>query len=322
MVRFPYITKDYLENVVLKDELVLSVENWKKLVEDVLTDLASPSSIRKKTVTKRKSPDVLYLIGELSSRIETFDLDGGRCYPVTGMAQTTGTAVVVKEELYVVLGGGTRIEKYDAKLNSWVQVGNGMKESFCAVCESMGSIYVVGGGKRAKSFNLSTRTWNQLPSMSMRRSSHSAVGFLGKVYAIGGVTIPGDQTVASVECFNPASNRWEQVAPMSKERYRHEAVVMKTKIFVVGGLDRQKAALRSCEVYNPSTNAWNCIVPVNHPRRDFGLGVIQDMMFVFGGGGTNTIECYDSNADEWKIVGSLAMRWNTFRCVLCPLFKI
>ena len=60
----------------------------------------------------------------------------------------------------------------------------------------------------------------------------------------------------------------------------------------------------------------------NYPRRDFGLGVIQDMMFVFGGGGTSTIESYNSNSDEWRIVGSLATRWNTFRCVLCPLFTI
>ena len=322
LVRFPCMNKEYLENVVLKDELVLSLDNWKTLVEETVTDLASPSSNKKKTATRRKSPNVLYLIGELSSRIETFDLETGCCRPVVGMAQTTGTAVVVNEELHVVLGGGTRVEKYDAKLNAWFQVGNGTKENDCTVCECMGSIYVVGGGKRAKSFNLATRTWNQLPSMSMRRSFHSAVGLLGKVYAIGGVTIPGDQTVASVECFNPASNRWEQVEPMRTERFRHESAAMKNKLFVVGGLDKQKTALKSAEIYDSAINTWNFIASVNHPRRDFGLGVIQDMMFIFGGGGTNSIECYDSNSDEWKIVGSLATRWNTFRCVLCPLFPI
>lgn len=214
------------------------------------------------------------------------------------------------------------MEKYDAKLNSWYQIGNGTKENDCAVCESMGSIYVVGGGKRAKSFNLATRTWNQLPSMSMRRSCHRAVGVLGKVYAIGGVTIPGDLAVASVECFNPASNRWEKVEPMKKERFRHESAVMKNKIFVIGGLDGHKAPLKSAEVFHPATNSWNFITSTNYPRRDFGLGVIQDMMFVFGGGGTSTIESYNSNSDEWRIVGSLATRWNTFRCVLCPLFTI
>ena len=315
------MSKEYLENVVLKDEFVLAIDNWKKLVEQAITDLVSPTSCKKKTVSRRKSPDVLYLIGELSSRIETFDLESGICHAATGMAQTTGTAVVVNEELFVVLGGGTRVEKYDAKLNAWYQVGNGTKENDCAVCESMGSIFVVGGGKRAKSFNLATRTWNQLPSMSMRRSCHSAVGLLGKVYAIGGVTIPGDQTVASVECFNPASNRWEKVEPMRKERFRHESAVMKNKIFVVGGLDGQKSPLKSAEVFDPVANSWNFIASTIHPRRDFGLGIIQDMMFVFGGGGTNTIASYDSNSDEWKIVGSLTTRWKTFRCVLCPLFR-
>lgn len=316
------MNKEYLENVVLKDELVLSEDSWQKLVEDAITHLATPSNNKKKTVTRRKSPNVLYLIGELSSRIETFDLESGSCKPVPSMAQTTGSAVVVNEELYVVLGGGSRVEKYDSKLNAWVQVGNGTKESDCAVCESMGSIYVVGGGKRAKSFNIATRTWNTLPNMSMRRSFHRAVGLLGKVYAIGGVTIPGDKTVASVECFNPASNRWEQVEPMNTERFRHEAAAMKNKIFVLSGLDGRKNALKSAEVFDPVANTWNFIASVNHPRRDFGVGVIQDMLFVFGGGGANSIECYDGNSEEWSIVGSLGMRWNTFRCVLCPLFQI
>ena len=314
--------KEYLENVVLKDEHFLSQENWKKQAEDAITYLTTPLGSRKKTVTKRKSPSVLYLIGELSSRIETFDLDSYRCKPVPSMAQRAGTAVVVNEQLYVVLGGGTRVEKYDSKLNNWVQVANGMKESDCAVCESMGSIYVVGGGKRAKSFDLATRTWHTLPKMSMRRSFHSAVGLLGKVYAIGGITVPGDQTVESVECYNPASNRWEAVEPMNTGRFRHEAAAMKNKIFVIGGLDWRKSPLKSAEVFDPATNAWSLIASVNHPRRDFGLGVIEDMLFVFGGGGTNAIECYDSISDEWSIVGRLATRWNTFRCVLCPLFRI
>lgn len=322
LVRFPCMNKEYLENVVLKDELVLSEDNWEKLVEDAITHLTSPSMSKKKTVMKRKSPNVLYLIGELSCRIETFDLETGTCKPVPSMAQTAGSPVVVNEELHVVLGGGTRVQKYDSKLNSWVQVGNGSKENDCAVCESMGSIYVVGGGKRAKSFNLATRTWSTLPNMSMRRSFHRAVGLLGKVYAIGGITVPGDQTVASVECFNPASNRWEQVEPMKTERFRHEAAAMANKIFVVSGLDGRKNSLKSAEVFDPVTDTWSSIASVNYPRRDFGLGVIQDMLFVFAGGGTNTIECYDSNSDEWSVVGSLATRWNTFRCVLCPLFQI
>lgn len=322
LVRFPCMKKEYLENVVLKDEFVLMEDNWKKLVEDAITQLTSPSVNKKKTVTKRKSPNVLYLIGELSCRIETFDLETGSCKPVLSMAQTAGSAVVVNEELYVVLGGGTRVQKYDSRLNSWVQVGNGTKENDCAICESMGSIYVVGGGKRAKSFNLATRTWSTLPNMSMRRSFHGAVGLLGKVYAIGGVTVPGDQTVASVECFNPASNRWEQVESMKTERFRHEATSMRNKIFVVGGLNGRNNSLKSAEVFDPVTDTWSFIASVNYPRHDFGLGVIQGMLFVFAGGGTNTIECYDSSSGEWIIVGSLAKRWNTFRCVQCPLFQI
>ena len=186
----------------------------------------------------------------------------------------------------------------------------------------MGLTYVIGGGKRAKSFNLETRTWHQLPRTSKRRGFHSAVGLLARVYAIGGLTIPGNQTEALVECFNPASNRWELVAPVREERCLHESTVMKNKIFVVGRLDVQNVPLKSAEVYDPATNAWSFIASLNHPRLDFGLGVVQYMMFVFGGGGTNSIECYDSSSGEWKTVGSLVKRWNSLRCVLCALFQV
>lgn len=315
------MSTEYLENVVLKDELVLGEENWKKFVEGAITLLTSPLSVKKRAVTRRKSPNVLYLIGELSCRIETFDLESGSCTPASYMAQTAGCAVAVNEDLYVVLGGGTRIEKYDPKLNAWVQVGNGIKESDFDVCESMGSIYVVGGGKRAKSFNIATRAWSKLPNMSMRRSFHRAVGLLGKVYAIGGNTPPGDKTVASVECYNPASNRWESVEPMNTERFRHGVAVVRSKIYVVGGFDVRKSSLKSAEVFDPVVNTWSFIAPMNYPHRDFGVGVTHDMMFVFGGSGTNCIESYDRNTDDWNVVGSLATRWNTFRCVLCPLFQ-
>lgn len=77
-----------MENVVLKDELVLGEENWKKFVEGAITLLTSPLSVKKRAVTRRKSPNVLYLIGELSCRIETFDLESGSCTPASDMAQT------------------------------------------------------------------------------------------------------------------------------------------------------------------------------------------------------------------------------------------
>lgn len=315
------MSKEYLEKVVLADELILSEDNWKKFVEGAIALLTSPLGSKKRAATKRKSPNVLYLIGELSCRIETFDLESGSCSPATGMAQTAGCAVAVNEELYVVLGGGTRIEKYDPKLNAWVQVGNGIKESDFDVCESMGSIYVVGGGKRAKSFNIDTRAWSKLPNMSMRRSFHRTVGLLGKVYAIGGTTPPGDKTEASVECFNPASNRWEVVEPMNTARFRHGIAALKNKIYVVGGFDARKSCLKSAEVFDPVVNTWSFIAPINHPHRDFGVGVTHDMIFVFGGSGANCIESYDRNTNEWNEVGSLATRWNTFRCVSCPLFQ-
>lgn len=120
LVWFFCMNKEYLENVVLKDEFVFSEDNWEKLVEDVIMYLIFLLMSKKKMVMKRKFLNVLYLIGELFCWIEIFDLEIGICKFVFSMVQMVGSVVVVNEEFYVVLGGGMCVQKYDLKLNFWV----------------------------------------------------------------------------------------------------------------------------------------------------------------------------------------------------------
>ena len=327
LVRFPCMDRRYIEGIVLPDDLFQSVPKWMKLVQDSLDFLSSPKKHAKseapKLMTKpRTSPNVLYLIGEMSSRIEMFDLETQSCVPVCGMASSSGTVIVIRDQLFIVMAGGLRIHRYDSKQNSWIQVTSGMKESECAICEGMGFIYVIGGGKRAKCFNVASHSWISLPPMTIHRSYHTATVFKGKVYAIGGVTLPGNRAVSQVECYNPSTNSWEKVPPMNSERHRHESVAMNNSIFVVGGYDAEPSPLKSVEVFGAKGNGWSLVAPTNHPRRDFALGVLNGMLFVFGGRGTNTIERYDQSAGKWTIVGTLAKRWSNFRCVSLPLLNV
>lgn len=184
----------------------------------------------------------------------------------------------------------------------------------------MGLIYVVGGGKCVKSFNIVMCVWSKFLNMSMCRSFYRVVGFLGKVYVIGGNIFLGDKIVVLVECYNFVSNCWELVEFMNMECFWYGVVVVRSKIYVVGGFDVWKSSFKLVEVFDLVVNIWSFIVFMNYLYCDFGVGVIYDMMFVFGGLGINCIESYDRNIDDWNVVGSLVMRWNIFCCVLCFLF--
>ena len=325
-VRFPCMSKTLLEGTVLHNSLIQQVESWKDQVEAAISFHSKPKRGADPRMlamaTPRKAPNVLYLIGEATTRIEMFDLETGSCMPVEGMAQTTGVALVVKGDLYTVMGGGIRIEKYDSKLNAWVQVSNGLKESETAICEGMGYIYVIGGGRRAKCFDVSTRTWMTLPKTKIRRSYHTAATLLGKVYVVGGTTMPGNRAIADVECYNPATNSWVTVAPMQTERFRHQVAVVGGCLYVMGGTDQIMSPLKTVERYEPATNSWIFVASLNLARRDFGIGVLQGMLFVFGGSGcTNAIERYDRDTNKWTIIGTMAKRWSDLKCVNYPLIQ-
>lgn len=326
-IRFHCMSKEFLQSVVLGNELIQQENSWKEQVEGALDFHNRPkrqlSPQLRAMATPRRAPNVLYLIGEASTRVEMFDLEKGSCFPVDGMAQTTGAALVVEEELYTVMGGGLRIEKYDAKINAWTQVSAGVKESETAVCEGMGYIYVIGGNRRVKCFHVSTRTWISLPHTKIRRSFHAVTTLLGKVYVIGGATLPGNVAIADVECYNPAANCWVSVAPMRTERYRHQAAVLGGRLYVIGGTDQNLRPLKTVEVYEPTTNSWTFVSSLNVPRRDFGVGVLHGMIFVFGGSGsTNAIERYDNDTKKWTVIGALSKRWSDVKCVSYPMIQI
>lgn len=323
-IRFTCMSPDYLEEI-LCNEMFSKVPMWEELAEDALQAIlfSEKKNLNHHIDKPRKSPYVLYLIGELfNPKIETFNMETGDCSEVVGMAEASGTALAVDNDLYLVVGGGLMVDRYNLKLNFWMRVADGVKEAEYAACEGMGHIFVIGGGKRAKFLDLKSKKWNRMPLMSIRRSYHAVVALNGKIYVTGGVTPPGDQATASVECFNTETSQWENCASMNVPRFRHELVVLNDSIYAIGGCDRLGSSFKTVETFDPKSNCWTPIASLNHPRRDFAAGVLQGVMFVFGGGGTTTIEQYNQDADKWTVTGSLKKRWSNFRCVAFPYIRI
>ncbi|EDO30828.1 predicted protein [Nematostella vectensis] len=316
LVRFPVMDHKYLEEIY-SDEDIMAVPTWNKIISDAVSN-----PLRRKAGKSRQSPKVLYLIGELYNEpIQMFNLETYSCTTVSRMKQNAGTAVVADGSLYMVVGGGLMVDRFNPRLNDWVRVADGSKESEFAACGGVGRMYLVGGGRRAKFLDLRTKEWTNLPLMSIRRNYHAITCVENKVFVTGGVTPPGEQAIADAECFNTELNKWESIPPMNHVRFRHELASAGNHVYAIGGCDKVGSAHKTVEVYDLKSCTWQLIGELNHPRRDFAVGVIQGMIFVFGGGGTTSIEQYNIDMDKWTIVGSLNKRWSNFRCVLYPFIN-
>lgn len=324
-IRFTCMDPQYIEEVVLEDETFCQVPEWEDSAEIALDKIYSSKQKKSQPINEnpRQSPYVLYLIAELfDSKVETFNTETGVCTEVPNMSETSGTSLVVNNDLYLLVGGGLMVDRYIPRKNHWVRVVDGMKESEYVACSGLNCIFVIGGGKRAKCLNLRSNSWQRLPSMSMRRSYHAVAILHDKVYVTGGITPPGEQATTSTECYCTESNKWEQCPSMLVPRFRHELAVLHNCIYAIGGCDKLGSSSKSVEMLKPELGCWTLVAPLNHPRRDFAAGVLQGTIFVFGGAGTTTVERYNCDSDRWTIAGSLSKRWCNFRCVAFPFIQI
>lgn len=324
-IRFTCMDPKYIEEVILEEETFCQVPEWEDMADAALETIytSTQKKTNKNLVKPRQSPYVLYLIAELfESKVETFNTETGACTEVPNMPETSGTALVVNNELYLLVGGGLMVDRYIPKKNHWVRVVDGNKESEYVACGGLNSIFVIGGGKRAKCLHLTTKSWQRLPPMSIRRSYHAVTVLHNKVYVTGGITPPGEQSTTSVECFCTESQKWEPCSSMLVPRFRHELAVLHDCIYSIGGCDKLGSSSKSVEVFEPKLGCWSLVASMSHPRRDFAAGVIQDSIFVFGGAGTLTVERYSYETDKWAIVGSLNKRWCNFRCVAYPFIQV
>lgn len=324
-IRFTCLDPEYLEEVVLEDETFCQVPEWEDLAEAALDSIytTKQKKSKQKIEKQRQSPYVLYLISELfDSKVETFNTETGVCTEVPNMAEISGTALVVNNELYLLIGGGLMVDRYIPKKNQWLRVVDGMKESEYVACSGLDSIFVIGGGKRAKYLHLKTNSWQRLPSMSIRRGYHSAAALHNSVYVSGGITPPGEVATTTTECYCLETKKWKQCKPMIVPRFRHELVVLNDHLYAIGGCDKLGSSSKTVEIYDPKLDSWMLVASLSHPRRDFAVGVLQGSIFVFGGGGTTTVEKYNSDSDKWSVTGNLKKRWCNFRCVAYPFIQI
>lgn len=175
--------------------------------------------------------------------------------------------------------------------------------SGCVVLKN--AFYVVGGLyiADARRFDFSTGRWQSIKSMSQARGCVGLCAFLGKLFAIGGVTEAGHSNM--VECYSPESDSWQKMPAMSIERLYPGVGVLGDTLYVVGGINNRRRC-KQVESFNHIQHTWSQLPDLNIARSSPAVIAVDDQLYVIGGHSDNkSVEVYDPKSNTWSIMPSL-----------------
>lgn len=146
-----------------------------------------------------------------------------------------------------------------------------------------------------------TNSWTTLAPMPTAREGLLASVVEGKIYAIGGDTVPGTSATGIVEAYDPTNNAWTTgLAVMPNPRgIIMGGTICGDTILAIGGENAGGVVVNTNEAYQPLTNNW-----VTHPsmptaRAEGGSATVSNTTYVVGGftvspggGNTNANEAY------------------------------
>jgi N-acetylneuraminic acid mutarotase len=182
-----------------------------------------------------------------------------------------------------------------------------------------GRIYVLGGaahGRTASQLNQeydpATDRWRERAPLPHAMTHVGAVGFNGKLYAIGGFT--KDVHVGALDLvfeYDTATDTWRQLAPLSSPRGSVGVAMLDDKIHAIGGRGLDQITVSTHEVYDTSTGKWSRAAPLRTARDHMGVIVVDGKIHVIGGrtagnaDNTNLHDVYDPATNSWQSAAPL-----------------
>jgi len=224
---------------------------------------------------------------------------------------------------------GFPAERYDPSINTWSSLDSFKQEvKFCAVVTFQGLLYVVGGMEQKENnllntvqrYNPDTNLWQVVSALSSPRVSVCAVATGSYLYAIGGKSDVGPESI--VERFDPKEKAWCQVASTLEKRVTACGVAVNERLFVFGGLRSEKYPHASfCEMYDPVTDMWSNITNAITPRWYVSAVSFKGNIFVWGEFGEDaSLQIYDIVTSEWKFCTKVPQSGEKLRisCIRIP----
>ena len=152
--------------------------------------------------------------------------------------------------------------------------------------------------------------------LNVARSGLGVAAVNGKIYAIGGITVPSvldvnaisglpvssePQLVGTNEEYDPSTNTWSFKTQMPIPRADFATAVFQNKIYCIGGVT-DSATVSVNEVYDPENDNW--VTKASMPASEEGLqaDVLNGKIYVMGGS-SNYV--YNPTTDNWTTMPPL-----------------
>lgn len=348
-VRLIYLSRCYLITQVQEDGMVKCDESCLRLVNAAIKLFSSPKGTVQSSDHLCQQPracqTAILLVGgwqencDVTASAKVFMPSIKQLFELSPMtAPRNNHGIAALEGAVYVVGGTSKnssvtrsAELFDPRTNTWSSVKSMRKEAAgVGVAVLGGFLYAVGGRDAegwpqgiAQRYNPKLNKWEYVASMTTSRTRHCVVG-LTHLYAFGGYCSDDDLPLMSAERYDHIKDCWVGIAPMNQRRSDACAVSVHGKLFVMCGEDISESPIKlaSCEVYDPKINSWTCIAPSLQPRSHAGAAVIRNNIFLLGGVNKNSrelrsVECYDTDQQEWKTLGNLPVGIEGFAC--CPI---
>lgn len=276
-VRFPLMSRKYLVDRVLHEDLIMQQEASRDLVLKALDHHLLPErtvmgDFALITMPRQVTNRTLFVLGgevkgKARSSVEYFDFMSNTWRRVTSMLMPRKhAAVAVLDGVLYAIGGINdsmdliTCEKYDPSTELWSPVAS-LKQCRGALNVTVvdGWLYALGGSngkeaiKTAEQYDPLSNSWTALPPMRLPRSHFGVAELHGRIYAIGGYC--GISEVEHCEYFEPSSGKWFEITGLNKSRMNHAVVCCKERIYAIGGKNSM-GVLNSIEKFNPDLNMW------------------------------------------------------------------
>jgi N-acetylneuraminic acid mutarotase len=176
-------------------------------------------------------------------------------------------------------------------------------------------IYAIGGVNGYTSieeYDPETNSWDIKESMPTGRAFIGKGVVEGKIYIIGGSILFGSALTA-VEMYDPQTNEWTSKAGLPSGRHGVGSCAVDGRIYVIGGSISTTSSLTAVEMYDPLTDEWTVnLADMPTARWEPECVAVNGKIYAIGGfpspssgAGSDAVEMYDPQTNEWTIKASL-----------------
>ena len=328
-VRLMSISRDFLCNSLVKEELVTTNFECAKLVLDSLGSTFSSSGNSCITLPRKcleVHQDGIFVCGGRKALCYLPNENKWYHFADMTLEHQHHAPIQYRDRVYifskqkVVRGQSPVAEYYIPSTNSWGAIRTKFEydEQFSSVFVFNGDVtlYVLTNTETIPENTIYTYHPEKNEWKIYRDEARSRWGACGvtdghHIYIIGGTWKENEEIngITKVEKLDPSEDSWEEVAAMNEARHDAFGAAMNGKIYVAGGLQKNGqicTALKTCEVYNPSTDEWQVIPSLTVPRYSASMVCFMGALYVIGGMKDRwksrelSVEMFDSDANEWK----------------------